>query len=160
MSYKSFYRYISKENGKYYIRKDNELYLICNTLPEALYERDRFENVGWEWDNYVQLVDTMNGYIHINLPPFDQREAKHISESRECWIVRGKGKRQKYHGTYYDYEEAKRVARIYNANIQHKSKGYTVHKKINGKSCYFGRYKTLEEAEDRVRELKANNWEK
>lgn len=159
MSYRSFYRYIYDENGKYYIRKGGELYLICNTLAEALYERDRFENVGWNWDNYVQLVDTNNAYIHIDLPPFEHK-ARYITVRKERWMVRGKGSRRKYFGSYDNYDEAVKVARIYNANISHISKAYVVKKKINGSSKEYGSFKTIEEAKERVRELETNGWEK
>lgn len=159
MSYESFYRYIYAENGKYYIRKNGELYLICDTLEDALYERDRFENVGWNWDNYVQLVDTVNGYIHIKLPPFEHK-AKHITVRKERWMVRGRGKRRKYYGSYNTYEEAQNVAKIYNANISHITKAYVVKRKINGSSVEYGSFKTIEDAQERVRELETNGWEK
>lgn len=161
MSYKSFYRYIYKENirgkEKYMIRKNGELFMDCYTLEEALYERDRLENAEWDWDNYVQMPDTINGYIHIDLPPFEKKST-HIYEVPEQWVVRGKGKRQKYYGTYYDYSEAKNVAGIYGANISHKRKAYRVQKTIDGKTISFGRYNTYDDAEKRVVELVNNNW--
>ena len=159
MEYSSFYRYIYEEKGKYYIRKDNELYLICNTLADALYERDRFENVDWDWDKYVLLEDTMNGYIHISLPPFNKK-SDHITLDRECWVVRGHGKRQKYYGTYYTRKEAEKVARIYDANITHKRMAYRIQKRINGTTKYFGRFSSYEDALKRVKELEENDWRK
>lgn len=157
MSYDSFYRYIYKRGEKYYIKKDNEQYLICNTLEDALYERDRFEAVDWNWDDYVQLVDTINNYIHIDLPPFE-RKSDYIYLDRECWIVRGHGRRRKYYGTYYTKEEAETVRKIYRANMTHKNEGYKVQKTINGKNIYFGRFSTYEEAEERVKELEEKDW--
>lgn len=158
MSYDSFYRYIVKKNDKYWIVKDNEWFMDCETLAEALYERDRLEATGWEWDNYVQLPDTINGYIHIDLPPFT-KQSSHINRDRECWVVRGHGKSQKYYGTYYTREEAEKVARIYDANISHKRSYYRIQKRINGRTKYFGRFSTYEEAEERVKLLEKNDWE-
>ena len=157
MAYSSFYRYIYFEKDKYWIIKDNERWMDCKTLPEALYERDRLENAEWNWDKYVQLPHTMNGYIHISLPPFD-RNVSYINVDRECWVARGHGKRQKYYGTYYTEEEALNVARIYNANISHKNKAYRIQKRIGGRTRYFGRFKTYEEAEERVNELIDIDW--
>ena len=45
----------------------------------------------------------------------------------------------------------------YSYNIR--SKKWEVHKVINNKSHFFGAYKTKEEAQNRVGELKQNNWE-
>lgn len=160
MSYKGFYKHIYLCNdGKYCVMKGAEKYLQCDTLEEALYERDRMINVGWDWDLYVLLPDTINAYIHINLPPFNH-QASYIVEESECWVVREKGAKQKYRGAYYSEDEAKRVARIYNANINHKPKRYVVRRSIDGEKKFFGRYKTRKEAEDRVEELMENNWSK
>lgn len=157
LAYDSFYRYIYEENGKYWLIKNGERFIDCKTLPEALFERDRFENVGWDWDKYVQLPHTMNGYIHIDLPPFEHKPS-YIAHEKECWLVRGHGRRQKYYGTYYTREEAEKVARIYRANIQHKNEGFRVLRKINGKQRYYGRYPTRELAEERVKELMESDW--
>lgn len=135
------------------------MYLECKTIEEALYERDRFVNVNWDWDLYVLLQDTANGYIHIDLPPFD-KEPSYITVESEYWRVRDKGAKQRYRGVYHSEEEAKRVANIYDANITYVPVRYRVNKKFNGKEKFFGRYKTWEEAEERVRELKQNNWSK
>lgn len=159
MSYDSFYRYIRKDGNKYWLVKNGERFTDCKTLAEALYERDRFDSVGWDWDKYVQLPHTPNNYIHIDLPPFEHKP-RWISEDRECWIVRGHGRRNKYFGTYYTLDEAKKVARIYNARIYHKKKGFRVYRTVNGKRTYFGRYPTMELAEKRVEELEKNGWKK
>lgn len=157
MTYDGFYRYIFEVNGKYRIIKNAETFLICDTIEEALYERDRLENVNWDWEEYVHMVDTINGYIHIDLPPYSKKYS-YITEESEHWMVRGKGKNPKYHGTYSSYDEAEKVARIYNANITYKPVTFAVKKEINGKKKFFGRYKTFEEAENRVLELKLNDW--
>lgn len=160
MSYKGFYRYIDKTGDTYSIRKNNERFGTYNTLADALYERDRLIAVDWDWDALMELPETNNNYIHIDLPPFHHDEPTYISVEKEYWMVRGKGRRQKYFGKYGSLEEAKKVAMIYNANISHKSKRYVVKKTINGKKKYFGSFLDYEDAEKLVEELKANNWEK
>lgn len=159
MSYKGFYRYIVFEKGSYHIVKDNERYGSYRRLEDALYERDRLIAVDWDWDLSMELPETPNNYIHIDLPPFDHMPTN-ITVDKEHWVVRGKGKEQRYYGRYYDYDEAKRVAMIYNANISHKKEAFRVQKRIKGKTHYFGRYPTMEKAQARVKELEANNWRK
>ena len=159
MSYEGFYRHIVFENNRYHVVKGNERYGSYRRLEDALYERDRLIAVDWDWDLSLELPETPNNYIHINLPPFNHQPT-HITVDNEHWVVREKGKEQKYRGRYHTFEEAKRVAMIYSANISHKNKAYRVQKRINGKTKYFGRYPTLEQAERRVKELEANNWRK
>ena len=159
MSYRNFYRYIKKRGNSFVIEKSNVSYGSYTDLAVALYERDRLMKVDWDMDLWVNLAETMNAYIHIDLPPFNH-DPSYIAEEKECWVVRGKGKEQRHYGRYPTLEEAKRVALIYNGNISHKSKGYSIRKRINGKSTYFGRYKTLEEAERKVKELKENGWKR
>lgn len=155
--YSSFYRYIYERNGSYEIIKDNEKYGTYNTLADALYERDRLEAVDWDWDLSMELPETINGYIHIQLPPYNHK-GSNITYDKEHWVVRGKGRRAKYYGTYYTEEEAKKVALIYNAKISHRNSAYRVQRRVDGKTTYFGRYKTYEEAEERVKELEKNGW--
>ena len=159
MSYEAFYRYIRFMHGKYWIIKNNELYMDCETLAEALYERDRLIGVDWDWDRYVQLADTPNNYIHIDLPPFEHKP-RYISRESEAWVVKHKGAESKYMGSYRTEEEAKRVALTYNARVWRKPLRFVVRRKINGKTIHYGKYKTLEEAEKRVEELEMNGWKK
>lgn len=159
IGYKGFYRYISKVGNSYRIVKDNEDYGTFSTLADALYERDRLIAVDWDLDLAMELPETINGYIHIDLPPFNH-EPTYIHNETEHWVVRGKGARQRYYGTYYSKEEAERVAMIYNANITYVPQKFSVYKKINRKEEFFGRYKNIEEAQARVEELKRNNWRK
>lgn len=159
MSYRNFYRFISKRGNSFVIRKDGEYYGSYQNIEDALYERDRLVQIDWDVDLWVGLAETNNPYYQITLPPFD-REATYISEENECWVVREKGKNQKYRGRYHSLEEAKKVALIYNANVSHKNKGFCVRRNIDGKSTYFGRYRTREEAEKRVKELEKNGWKK
>lgn len=156
MSYEGFYRYIVEDGKGYAIMKNNEKYGSYRTLEDALYERDRLIAVGWDWDLSMELPETPNNYKHIELPPFEH--SSYITVDSEHWVVREKGKEQRYRGRYYTEEEAKTVAMIYRANISHKKKAFRVQKRINGKTVYFGRYKTRKEAEERVEELKQNGW--
>ena len=131
MSYRNFYRFISKRGNSFVIRKDGEYYGSYQNIEDALYERDRLVQIDWDVDLWVGLAETNNPYYQITLPPFD-REATYISEENECWVVREKGKNQ----------------------------GFCVRRNIDGKSTYFGRYRTREEAEKRVKELEKNGWKK
>ena len=158
MSYESFYRYIHQRGNSYEIVKGGEKFGTYRTLADALYERDRLIAVDWDWDLSMELPETINGYIHIKLPPFTH--TTHITHDSECWVVRNRGRKQEYRGTYYTEEEAKEVARIYNASISHKNEAFRVQKRINGTTVYFGRYKTYEEAKKRVKELERNGWKK
>ena len=155
--YENFYKYIYKSTQGYRVVKDNEDYGTFKDLATALFERDRFKSVDWDWDLYVQLPDLNNPYLHIELPPY-KNEPKYISHEKEHWIVRDKGGNRTYRGRYMTLEEAKTVARIYDGNITHKNEGFCVRRHINGKSTFFGRYRTWEDAEKRVEELKQNNW--
>lgn len=159
MSYEGFYRYIYKHGDKYRIIKGNEIFLICNTLSEALYERDRLVGCNWDWEAYVHLPDTINGYIHIDLPPFNHR-ATYITHINEYWIVLSKGRNPRYYGCYHSFEEAETVMNIYKGRIVHRKDRWRVQRKINGKMMHFGNYDTKQEAIDRVKELEKNGWKK
>lgn len=157
MSYKSFYRHIVQKGDSYEIQRKGEKYGTYSTLADALYERDRLMAVDWDWDKSMELPETINGYKHIDLPPFNHK-VSYISKDKECWVVRNKGKDQRYRGTYYSEEEAIKVARIYNGTISHKKEAYRVQKRIDGRTKYFGRFNTLEEAEQKVKELERRDW--
>lgn len=162
MRYGGFYRHIYQEvdgNG-FTIKKNNEKYGTYNTLADALYERDRLIRVDWDVDKWCELPDTINGYIHIDLPPFEHTNASYIALDKEHWEVRGKGSGYRYYGTYYDEDEAKYVAMVYDGRIVHYTDKYRVQRKIDGKTVYFGKYNTIEEARARVEELNENGWKK
>ena len=146
-------------DGLYRIQKDGEIYGAYKRLEDALYERDRLIAVDWDWDLSLELPETPNNYIHIDLPPFNHQPT-HITVDKECWVVRSRGKSQRYYGRYSSEEEAMKVARIYDAKVSHKNKAYRVQRRIDGRTQYFGRYKTLEEAEERVKQLEKNEWRK
>lgn len=155
----SFYRYIYLKSGKYWVVKNNEWFILCNSLAEALYERDRLMAVDWDWDKYCELPETPNNYIHIDLPLFEHKP-KYIIHDKEYWRVVGKGRKGKYYGVYYTKSEADEVALIYGANVYYCPRKYRVQRRIDGKTKTFGYYDTLAQAEQRVDELIENGWEK
>lgn len=155
MGYDGFYRYIYKTKNGYRVMKDGETYGTYDSLAEALYERDRFIAVDWDWGEYVYLQDTINGYIHINLPPF-HHDAKYVALERESWIVCAKGSKYKYYGLYHNKEEAEKVALIYNARISHRNPKWKVQR--NGKT--YGYFKTEEAAIEFRDELIECGWDK
>lgn len=152
----SFYHHIHKNGRLFEIVKGTELFGSYENVEDALYDRDRFIRVNWDWDLFVELVDTPNHYYQITLPPFD-KQPKYVHRIREKWQV---SDGENYHGTYYTEKEAKRVARIYNSNIQHKKEKWGVTRTVNGKKRWFGQYNTKEEALAKVEELNKNGWDK
>jgi len=152
LAYEGFYRNITKIKDDYIVRKNGEVYANCKTLAEALYERDRLISADWDWDLYVEMPDTINGYLHITLPPFEHK-ASYITHIKEYWTVVGKGANPKYYGCYHTREEAEKVRMIYNGRISHRNEVWRVRREIDGKIKTFGNYKTREEAEAKVKEL-------
>ena len=121
---KPFYRNIYKNGEWYRIIKNNEDYGAYKELCVALFDRDRFEQVDWKWDAFVQLPVIPNPYLHMELPPFD-RQATYITHVPEYWKVQKKidGKTRCY-GYYRTREEAEnRVTELINngweLNVQH-----------------------------------------
>ena len=157
MNYEGFYRYIVFQNGAYHIIRNNQQYGSYRRVEDALYERDRLVKVDWNWDLLMELEETDNAYMQMELPPFGHNP-KYIYFHKESWIVRGKGKSQRYCGIYPTLEEAKEVARMYDANVNHRKPYYEVTRRIDGKTRYFGRFDTYEQAEKRVNELEGVNW--
>lgn len=157
MTCNPFYKYIYRYGDGYCIIKNNELYLSLLTLEQALFERDRLVAVDWDWELYCELPSTVNNYSYITLPPFDHKP-KYISIDRERWTVVGKGKAYKYYGTYPNKDEAQKVALEHNGRIKHSPQRYMVQKTFGNKVVKFGKYKTLEEAEEKVLELLNNDW--
>lgn len=157
MESKSFYKHIRFQNGLYCIFKNNEMYGSYKRVEDALYERDRLMLVGWDWDLSMELVETENKYLMMDLPPFNH-EPTYITIKKESWTVRGKGKNQEYYGMYYTFSDAEKVALDNDANIYHNKPVFEISKRIDGKTRYFGRFATFEDAERKVGELKKNGW--
>lgn len=155
----NFYRHIVYQNKAYHIIRNNEQYGSYHDLEDALYERDRLIKVDWDWDLSMELEETENPYRKIQLPPFEHKP-KYIYFNRECWEVRERGTKGKYHGVYYTLEEAKEVALACDGRISHRNAYYEITKGIDGKTRYFGRFKTHKEASKRLEELIKNGWKK
>lgn len=102
------FEYIYKESDGYSIKKDNEHYGYYQNLAEALFDRDRLIQCEWDWELFVQLPETPNGYIHIELPEFD-RQKTYIKHIPERWEIQKRidGK-LKYFGSYRSLEEAEK----------------------------------------------------
>ena len=115
----SFYRYITKRENGYQLRKDGEHFGYYDRIEDALFDRDRFEQANWDMDTFVQLAEIPNPYEHMDLPPFEERKNKYIQHLPEKWRVQ---------------------------------------RRIDNKLCYFGTFKTFEEAEERKNFLIKNGW--
>ena len=157
MSYEGFYRNIYQKGDKYWVVKNGEWLLECDTLADALYERDRMIQANWDWEAYVHMPITMNGYIHIDLPPF-KHDPSYITHINEYWMVLSKGANPRYYGCYHSIEEAEKVRKIYRGRIVHRNEKWRVRRFVKGKDVHYGTYDTREKAEERVEELKMNGW--
>ena len=62
------YRYVYKCNHGWIIQKNHEHYGWYDKLEDALYERDRLEQVDWDLGEWVYLKDTENPYKYTKLP--------------------------------------------------------------------------------------------
>lgn len=100
------YRYIIKKNKGYAIEKNKEHYGWYDNLPDALFDRDRFEQVDWDWSLFVLLADVPNHYKAIELPPFEKKR-DYITYIPAKWRVQKRidGK-TRYFGSYDTLEEA------------------------------------------------------
>jgi hypothetical protein len=108
MKDKLFYRYIYKQGNGYRIIKDNEHWGWYDDLRLALFDRDMLEQVEWDMVEFLEIPDTIpNPYLHMELPPFEERKATYIQHLPEKWRVqkRIKGKLS-YFGTFDTEEEA------------------------------------------------------
>ena len=110
---KAFYRHIYKQGKGYRIIYKDEHYGWYERIEDALYDRDRLEQVDFDIQTFCELPDIPNPYEHMKLPLFD-KDSEYITHIPEKWRIQ---------------------------------------KKINGKNCYFGTYRSLEEAQRRRDEL-------
>ena len=117
-----FYRYIFETKGGYRIIHDNEDYGFYEDLADALYERDRLEQVNWDIDLWCELVDTPNFYKSIELPTFSKSSGKYITHIPERWRVQKKiNGKIKYFGSYATREDAEKKV------LELKSNGWCNH---------------------------------
>ena len=106
MEHGKIYRYIIKKNNGYAIEKNKEHYGWYNDLTDALFDRDRLEQVDWDWALFVLLPEVPNHYKAIELPPF-KKKRDYITCIPTKWRVQKKiNGRMRYFGTYDTLEEA------------------------------------------------------
>ena len=104
----NFYRYIYRENNGYSIKKNGEHYGYYTDLREALYDRDRLEQVDWDIQTWTELPVMPNHYKAITLPSF-KRDTGYITHIPERWVVQRKiNGKIKYFGRYKSLEEARK----------------------------------------------------
>ena len=105
----AFYRYITKRNNGWQLRKDGEHYGWYEDIEDALFDRDRLEQVEWDMSIFVELPEIPNPYYHIRLPPYEEVRSSYIQHLPERWRVQKRidGK-MSYFGTYDSFEEAEK----------------------------------------------------
>ena len=112
-----FYRYIYKHPSGYRIIYNGEDYGFYDDLADALYDRDRLEQVDWDVDLWLEMVETPNFYKSMVLPSF-RRTGSYIRHIPERWRVEKRidGKLI-YFGSYSSREDAeKRVIELIDNN--------------------------------------------
>ena len=109
MKDKAFYRYIYRHGLGYRILKDNEHFGWYDRIEDALYDRDRLEQVDWDIQTWTELPETPNPYEHMNLPPYEESKSTYITHIPEKWRVQKRidGK-MSYFGSYDTFEEAEK----------------------------------------------------
>lgn len=150
-----FYKYIVKSKNSYRIIKDNVDYGSFSRLTDALYERDRLIKCNWDWEASLELEETENLYEKMSrLPPFIH-EYSYIHEVSQSYQVH---KGREYCGTFNNKADAYAYARMIGGRVIPTHKRYRIQKSIDGKSRYFGQFKTLEEAQEVRDRLIENGW--
>ena len=112
-----FYRHIYKHPSGYRIIYKGEDYGFYEELPDALYDRDRLEQVDWDVDLWLEMAETPNFYKSMVLPSFKKNNS-YIRHIPERWRVekRINGK-VLYFGSYGTKEDAeKRVIELIENN--------------------------------------------
>lgn len=155
-----FYKHIKKRGNSYEINKrigdKVESFGTYSKLTDALYERDRLIKVDWDWDDLMALEETENFYEQMDLPYF-VHEYSYIRRIPLCYKVFIK---TEFKGRFRNKKDAVKFAEEIGGRIVEVRKKYRIEKKINGKSVYFGQYKSLEDAQKRRDELIENGWKK
>ena len=151
-----FYRYIVKSKNYYQILKDNKYWGSYRRLSDALYERDRFMQCNWVWDDVLELEDTENKYEHMDLPPF-QRDYSYVYEI-PCHYRVFKG--GEYLGYFTEKTDADEYAEEVGGRVICTDVRFRIQKSINGKTIRFGCFDNIEDALERRDELIKNEWKK
>lgn len=68
---KSFYRFIYKRGGMYQLQYKNEHYGFYERVEDALFDRDRLEQVDWDFELFCELPEIPNPYYHMELPDYE-----------------------------------------------------------------------------------------
>lgn len=150
----NFYKYIVKSGNYYKIVKDNTYWGSYRRLTDALYERDRFIECDWIWDDVLQLAETENKYEHMDLPEF-KRDFTYVHMIPTHYKV--------YKGTkYLDYFVNKKDAydyaeevdgRVVSAKVK-----FRVQKYLNGRTEHFGQFDNVDDAIKRRDEMLEKGW--
>ena len=151
----NFYKYIYKKGEHFEIKKGNEKFGTYRKLSDALYERDRLIESDWDWDDSLQLEETENPYENLDLPEFN-RDYSYITKLPESFFVFDG---REFIKRYYNLEDAEAFAKPFNGKVVKVDERYRVQKSFNGKTRYFGQYKTLDEAITQRDKLIENRWE-
>lgn len=149
-----FYKYIVKCGNSYCIMKNNEKFGTYSRLEDALYERDRLIESDWDWEDSLELPETDNPYMKMNLPRF-VHEYSYISEVRQTYKVFKGGE---YKGRFNTKKDAYEYAERIGGKVSIENKRYRVSKHLDGRTVYFGQYPTLDEAKKRRDELIKSGW--
>ena len=76
-------------------------------MADALYDRDRLEQVNWDVDLWLEMVETPNFYKSMILPSFRKRNGSYIQHIPEKWrVVKRINGKLEYFGSYHSREEA------------------------------------------------------
>ena len=105
----AFYRNITRRHNGWQLRKDGEHYGWYENVEDALFDRDRLEQVDWDMGIFVELPEIPNPYYHINLPPYEEVKSSFIQYLPEKWRVQKRiNGKMCYFGTYDSFEEAEK----------------------------------------------------
>ena len=149
-----FYKYIIKRKNSFEIMKGNEKFGTYSKLTDALYERDRLIESNWDWDDYLQLEETINVYEKMMLPPFFHDSSYIYERPMRYDVVKDGEVYGKFHTKTEAYEYAKRVK----GEVEPKNKRYLVKKRVDGELFQFGSFRTLDEAKELRDRLVENGW--
>ena len=103
-----YYRNIYRKYNGYVIQHNNEHFGFYTDLAEALFDRDRFEEVDWDMEMFVHLPETDNPYKSIELPAFEH-DALYITIIPQRYKVQKRiNGKVVYFGTYLTLDDARK----------------------------------------------------